>query len=222
MKLISCSRKKIIVHEAIYTAPLSMPASELGPAILREPVNEIHEVEDYDSAKLDRINPTHVQSIKSVSAHTIPPPNTSGPSLFRKPSTLDASAETQSPNPGEGVVVPEHNAYDADLELGLAAMKDKVATRIADPGIRQRVINSLNSIDDTLSGVKKRGALKVGKQSNGNVSASNVIGGKRTRQLRDVSSKESDAQPKKKFCFLSIRRSNPKAVGIVQGRTEHK
>jgi hypothetical protein len=198
MKLISCSRKKIIVHEAIYTAPLSMPASQLGPAILHEPATANPDAEGNGSAKCDNVNPTHVQSIKSVSAHTIPPPNTSGPSLFRKPSTIDASAETQSPNPGEGVVVPEHNAYDADLELGLAAMKDKVATRIADPCIRQRVINSLKIIDETLAGVKKKGALKVGKQSNGNVSASNVIDGKRTRQLRDVSIKEVQVQPKKK------------------------
>jgi len=188
----------------IYTAPLSLPASELGPAILKEPVNEIHEAEDDGSAKLDRVNPTHVQSIKSVSAHTVPPPNTSGPSLFRKPSTLDASAETQSPNPGEGVVVPEHNAYDADLELGLAAMKEKVATRIADPGIRQRVINSLQSIDDTLAGVNKKGALKIGKQSHGNVSASNVIEGKRSRQHREIPIKEIDPQPKKKKVKMVI------------------
>ncbi len=69
-------------------------------------------------AKKDKshLKPAHVQSIKSVSAHTIPPPNTVGPSSFRKSTLLDASAATQSPDHGEGVVVPEHRAYASDLE----------------------------------------------------------------------------------------------------------
>ena len=31
MKLISCSRKKIIVHESMYTAPLALSATSLHP-----------------------------------------------------------------------------------------------------------------------------------------------------------------------------------------------
>ncbi len=73
--------------------------------------------------------------------------------------------------------MPEHNAYDADLKTGLAEMKKNAATRIADPGIRQRVINSLEGINETLAGVKKKGALKVGKKSDGNVSVSKSLKG---------------------------------------------
>ena len=99
-KLVSCSRKKIMVYESLYALPLSLTSSQLAQHINQGlPVST-----DVDRNAL----PTHVQSIKTVSAHTVPPPNTTGTAKFRGPTELDKSAETQTLHSGEGYVVPEH------------------------------------------------------------------------------------------------------------------
>jgi hypothetical protein len=84
LKLVSCSRKKYIVYEAVYTLPLSLTASQL-----EEHLNPTLKVKDdrgesvgedeggsIEAASKDKL--FHVQSIKSVSAHTIPPPEYDG------------------------------------------------------------------------------------------------------------------------------------------------
>ena len=91
LKLISCSRKKFLVYEKIYTLPLSLSSSQLEARLNLTSVDNDKEGED-DSARAEvaatrKENPSHVQSIKSVSAHTIPPPNTTGPNQFRAPTT---------------------------------------------------------------------------------------------------------------------------------------
>jgi hypothetical protein len=56
MKLMSCSRKKVIVYESIYTLPLSLSASQLA--------NQITDGQDERVAPETRHPmPTHVQSI---------------------------------------------------------------------------------------------------------------------------------------------------------------
>jgi hypothetical protein len=79
LKLVSCSRKKYIVYEAVYTLPLSLTSSQLeehlNPTLKDkddrgESVGE-DEGESIEAASKDKLS--HVQSIKSVSAHTIPP-----------------------------------------------------------------------------------------------------------------------------------------------------
>ncbi len=145
-KLISCSRKKFIVYEHIYTLPLSLSSSQLEERL--NPINVGNDKEGNDVsaqaelASTTKDKPTHVQSIKSVSAHTVPPPNTTGLNNFRVPTTLDEAAETQSAKSGEGVVVPEHAEYSSDLQNGISLMKKRAEAEIADPGIRQKVIFS--------------------------------------------------------------------------------
>jgi hypothetical protein len=118
-KLISCSRKKFLVYEQIYTLPLSLSSSQLEERLNPISVDKDEEgdgvSERAELASKRKDKPTHVQSIKSVSAHTIPPLNTSGPNSFRAPTALDEAAETQSAKSGEGVVVPEHAEYSSDL-----------------------------------------------------------------------------------------------------------
>ncbi len=80
-KLISCSRKKVLVYESIYTLPLSLSSSQLE--------QELH-AKQKDSQVKDRIDerqqgdgkPQHVQSIRSISAHTVPPPTPRAPPNF--------------------------------------------------------------------------------------------------------------------------------------------
>ncbi len=114
MKLISCSKKKFVVYEEAYIKPLGYSPSELGAAVI-----EVESNVDEPSIRTEFVNsnkgnvsggpnPSHVLSIKSVSNHTIPTPNTTASTLFRPPTTLDASTNTQNPNQGEGIVVPEH------------------------------------------------------------------------------------------------------------------
>jgi predicted NodU family carbamoyl transferase len=64
--------------------------------------------EDLDQSEIDDDKAKNVLSIKSVSSHTIPPPNTTAAKNFRPPTELDKSADSQSPSQGEGYVVPEH------------------------------------------------------------------------------------------------------------------
>ena len=131
---------------------------------------------------------SHVQSIKSVSAHTIPPPNTTGTNNPRAPTTLDASAETQSAKSGEGLVVPEHVEYSSDLQNGISMMKKRAALEIEDPGIRQKVISSLDQAKDSMMKVVNKGQLKKGKRiDRTNVNDANVVLGKRSRNLSPVS-----------------------------------
>jgi hypothetical protein len=130
MKLISCSRKKVIVYEALYTLPLSLSSSQLESHLHQDAkgnkgqlVDDV--VDGLESVREDQTTPSHVQSIKSVSAHIIPPPNTTGTNKFRARSVLDDAAETQSAKSGEGLVVPEHVEYASDLQKGISMMKMK-------------------------------------------------------------------------------------------------
>jgi hypothetical protein len=142
MKLISCSRKKIIVYEEVYISPLSLSASDLQPKI-------------------------HAEEQKRT-----------GTFSFRPPTKLDESADTQSSDLGEGVVVAEHKAYKGDLEIGLAEMRKKMEAQVPGPGIRERVLKVLQGASEALAGVKQKGTLKVGKKSKYNLSASNIVEGK--------------------------------------------
>ncbi len=126
-----------------------------------------------------------------MSAHTIPTPHTTGPKKFRPPTRLDESAETQSINQGEGLVVPEHVEYDSDLQLGLSQMNKKISAQVADSGIRAKVIAPLKKASDVLSRVVAKGELKVGKNINkDDVNSSNIVNVKRSREKKQQSEKE--------------------------------
>ena len=192
MKLISCSRKKVIVYESVYTLPLSMTSTQLAKHIAQEPesrdkaTNESNG-EDNDAERNEQEKPSHVHSIKSVSSHVIPPPNTTGTQHFRGVTALDLSAETQSPNSGEGLVLPEHLEYESDLKNGISRMRARAEKEIADPGIRQRVLSSLQEARESLDKVAKQGALKKGKRvDKSNVHFENVINDKRGRNNKPV------------------------------------
>jgi hypothetical protein len=175
MKLLSVSKKKFKAYESLYTSPLSYSSDKLMSG-LEERFEEINK------SQLDTSNAKNVLSIKSVTSHTVPTPNTTGPASFRLPTILDESANSQSPSHGEGSVVPEHKTYDSDLASGIANLKAKAAIQIEDPGIRQRVLNSLQSVDDVMSNVIKKGALKIGKKkSNNEVNTGNIVEGRRNR-----------------------------------------
>ena len=153
MKLISVSKKKVVVYESIYVAPLSFSSERLQKEIEGRS-DPIDAVQDGPSA-----NPKHVQSIKSVSAHTLPAPNTTAHLHMRPPTLLDESADTQSTSLGEGLILPEHHSYSEDLASGILALKKKAETTISDPGIRKRVIDSITNLQDVSARVVKKGQL---------------------------------------------------------------
>jgi hypothetical protein len=187
MKLLSVSKKKFIAYESVYISPLSYSSAKLKTCLEER-------FEDLDQSEIDDDKAKHVLSIKSVSSHTIPPPNTTAAKNFRPPTALDESADSQSPSQGEGYVVPEHLSYSSDLASGIANLKAKAATQIEDPGIRSKILNSLQRAEDTASNVVKKGLLKVGKKRDGDVDAENIVQGKRQREEPPLES----AQPNKK------------------------
>jgi hypothetical protein len=193
MKLISVSKKKVVVYESMYVAPLSFSSERLQKAIegRSEPVNAQHD----GSAK----TPRHVQSIKSVSAHNIPVPNTTAHIHMRPPTLLDESANTQSSSLGEGLVLPEHQSYSEDLASGILALKNKSETTISDPGIRKRVIDSITNLQDVSARVVEKGQLKKGKRVHFKIDIANIVQGKRKRgEPEQEASEEVEALPKRK------------------------
>ncbi len=50
-------------------------------------------------------------------------------------------------------MLAEHLAYASDLTAGIANLKARVERQIEDPGIRNKVLNSLQQADDNASGV---------------------------------------------------------------------
>jgi hypothetical protein len=215
-KLISCSRKKIIVYESIYTLPLSISSSQFEKHIRQESdqgeskESQSNELEDKDGNEttMEKERPYHVQSIKSVSSHSIPPPNTTGPLSLRAPTALDVSAETQSPNSGEGLVVPEHAEYTSDLQNGISEMKERAEREISNPGIRQRVIQSLKEALESFEKVAKKGSLKKGKKLT-----------KATRTSTTWSMKE-EAETIKEFEFRMLK--NLKAILLSESKRKSK
>ena len=189
MKLLSVSKKKFIAYESVYISPLSYSSAKLKTCLEER-------FEDLDQSEIDDDKAKHVLSIKSVSSHTIPPPNTTAAENFRPPTALDNSADSQSPSQGEGVVVPEHLSYSSDLASGIAKLKAKAETQIEDPGIRSKILNSLQSAEDNASNVVKKGLLKVGKKRDGDVRAENIVQGKRQREDPPLDSARPLKKPK--------------------------
>jgi hypothetical protein len=175
MKLISVSKKKVVVYESMYTVPLSYSSARL-----REKIDEIG-VAKHTDEEAEHVRKAHVQSIKSVSSHSIPLPNTTAYQSMRPPTILDASADTQSPSLGEGLVVPEHSSYSGDLAEGILALKQRAENTIRDPTVRRKVVDSITNLLDSSTNVVPRNQLKKGKRSKTNVNVSNVVEGKRVR-----------------------------------------
>jgi hypothetical protein len=203
LKLISCSTKKFVCHESIYTLPLNCSSSTLRRCILQLDVAVAQDKDDQpdEMTNKESVKPSHILSTKSMSSHTIPVPNTTGPLQFRAPTKLDDSAQSQSPSQGEGLVSPEHLVYESDLATGLENLKQRVANEVADPGIRKKVIGALMKASNSMSHVIERGQLKVGKGEKTKICESNIVVGKRKRKKEesaDVSVKPAKEHVTKK------------------------
>ena len=219
LKLISCSTKKFVCHESVYTLPLNCSSSTLRRCILQLDVvgaQDTHgQPEEVPPEEIkDSVKPSHILSTKSMSSHTIPVPNTSGPLQFRAPTKLDESAQSQSPSQGEGVVSPEHLAYSNDLATGLEDLKQRVAKQVEDPGIRQKILNSLTKAGDSVSNIVERGQLKVGKGDKNQISSSNVVMGKRTRKEVELVQPQKEHQQKKQKTYDKIRFHPGDAISV--------
>jgi hypothetical protein len=158
-----------------------------------------------------------VHSIKSMREHTIPVPNTTAMENFRPPTLLDASAATQSTDPGEGEYVPEHRAYSKDqLALDLQKMVERVQSEVAEPSVRDKIIAAIKKGKAAASNEVPRGQLKVGKKSKRQeVNKANIVDGKRRKQVKFelASSSVENSTPKKSKNEAEIRGSIPKRKG---------
>jgi hypothetical protein len=136
MKLISCSTKKCVCHESVDVAPLSYSSSTLKALIQQQGFGQesIDATVQADKTNEDEENltPSHVQSIESMSSHTLPFPNSSD-SHLGPIKRIEESAAFQSLGPGEGLQYPEHLGYEKDLQAGLAEMKKNVERAISIP-----------------------------------------------------------------------------------------
>jgi hypothetical protein len=101
MKLISVSKKKLVVYESCYTAPLSFSSDRLRLAIeqgLEEPTPKDQPIlAGEQEQRIIYQKPDQVQSIESMRDHMIPRPNTTASSAMRSPTKLGESAATQFP-----------------------------------------------------------------------------------------------------------------------------
>jgi len=205
MKLISCSKKKFAVYESAYIGPLSYSPHDLGAEINNMSSdgmmleNLVQATDKFEAAtalepeaarpltqKSDKtqtsFGPVHVQSIKSMSLHTVPVPNTSAPTMMRPPTTLDASADSQNPDQGEGLVVPEHITYVNDLASGIEKLTKKAKSLLIEPRIREKVIKSLEAAKKSAGGEIEPRQLRKGLQKNNEVNADNIVNAKRNKE----------------------------------------
>jgi hypothetical protein len=189
MKLISCSKKKIVVYESACIGPLSYSPTTLD-AKIKECQHTVGEesmfqnlakaTDKFEAA--ETTHPSHVQSIKSMSLHTVPVPNTSAPKMMRPPTTLDASADSQNPDQGEGLVVPEHITYVDDLASGIENLTKKAKSLLTEPRIREKVIKSLEAAKKSAGGEIEPRQLRKGLQKKSEVNADNIVNAKRNRE----------------------------------------
>jgi hypothetical protein len=85
------------------------------------------------------------------------------------------------------VVVPEHAEYSSELQAGISRLKERAVAEIANPGIRQKVLNSLKQANDAMMKVVEKGLLKKGKKvDKSNVNVRNTMLGKRDRLSKKV------------------------------------
>jgi hypothetical protein len=182
MKLVSCSKKKFIVYESAYIAPLSYSPSQLGSEIkARADPDATNPAPEHRNEVIDgSASLQHVQSIKSMSSHHIPVPNTTAPVALRYPTALELSAESQNLNQGEGVVVPEHTTY-GDLASGIMKLKADTEAIIAEPRIRETVLKALARAKAATEGEIEAKQLSKGQKQKGNIDTANIVKGKRKK-----------------------------------------
>ena len=201
MKLVSVSTKKIIVYESAYCSPL---AKELSfEEIQAYEHAEVKSAEVGNGKSVDNecgtgLNPKAAHSIKSMRAHNIPSVLGELSDKLRPPTTLDASADTQSPDPGEGEYIPEHRSYSTkdQLTADILELRKKVEEGISEPSIRAKIVAGLKRAASASGGEIEKGELKRGKKKvktkkakfdqEINVDEANVIHGKRVRQVQPL------------------------------------
>ena len=218
MKLVSVSTKKIIVYESAYCSPLAKELSfeeiqAYEHAEVRSAEDDrVKSVEEMNGVKgksdtqyIDHAQPKAVHSVKSMRAHNIPSVLGDLPNQIRPPTTLDASADTQSPDPGEGEYIPEHRVYSTkdQLTADILELKTKVEKGVSEPAIRAKIVAELVKAANATGGVIEKGELKRGKGKVGtkkarldqeiNIDEVNVIHGKRVRRAVKGSESQTGA-----------------------------
>jgi hypothetical protein len=86
--------------------------------------------------------------------------------------------------------VPEHVTYNSDLSSGLERLTEAARAQIAEPGIRAKVIKSLQLAKKVMSGEIEPKQLSKGKKRKGNVDRTNIIEEKR-RTIKQDEAKRS-------------------------------
>jgi hypothetical protein len=204
-----------VVYESSYISPLAYSPDDLRSATAKQNDDGTvrqNEIDEDDEKLQGDAALRHVQSIKSMSSHRIPPPNTTAPLSFRPPTVLDVSAESQNPNPGEGHVVFEHKTYDVDLSYGIRELQAKAEASIAQPSIREKVLQTLEKARKVVEGEIASKQLKKGKRTKSSIDTANVVLGKRRKEMVAVDGVDERLKKKKSMKVPAFQKGDGVSV----------
>jgi len=215
MKLVSVSTKKLHVYESMYCGPLVEKAPPITDAdFIHAEVKAAEDIQQDES--LAGVKPKAAHSIKSMRAHLIPTRVSSQvPDNIRPPTTLDDSAQSQSTDPGEGEVIPEHQAYTSmdQLAVDIEALREKVENTVGERAIREKLVAVLKKACKVSGREIDRGELKSGKRQKRNKkptvtkqhAGENAIGHESPTEKRRAVTKCGGPQPAKKLRAMHVK-----------------
>ena len=219
-KILSVSKKKIIVHEECYakfdnangTNPLAhfvIPTIDLDNT--KMDVNNLEKISEY---KKKYNIPDHVLSVKALSDFQKHPELNAAIPTTRPPKVMfkdivdiipENQGENQRENQGENTSthVPEHTVFDKDLWLDkVKKLRESINQRYDTDGKVDRIVKMLRKVEEeALNDAPAKGEIKkkASKPKKG-IALKNILGNKRRRLFKEDETKvNKDKKAKKKI-----------------------
>jgi hypothetical protein len=218
-KILSVSKKKILVHEECYakfdnangTNPLAhfvIPTIDLDNTKME--VDNLEKISEY---KKKYNIPDHVLCVKALSDFQKHPelnianPTTHPPKVMFKDIVEIIEPQKQGENQRENqggkttTHVPEHAGFNNDLWLDkVKELREAINKRFDNEGKVDKIVKMLRKVEkEALNTAPARGAIKkkAGKLKEG-IALKNILGTKRRKVFKDVESKGHDEKTTKK------------------------
>jgi hypothetical protein len=214
-KILSVSKKKIVVHEECYakfdsakgTNPL---AHFVIPVIdLDNTRTEIENLEKITNYKKEYNIPDHVLSIKALSDFQKHPELNIATPTTRPPKTMfnddmqifepTNQGEDQRENQGEKTTthVPEHALFNMDLWLDkIKELRESINQRVDNEGHVDKIVKALRKVEEeALNAAPARGGIKkkADKPKEG-IALKNILGTKRRKIFKEAESKDDQVK----------------------------
>jgi hypothetical protein len=239
-KILSVSRKKILVHEEYYAkynpANGNNPLKNFDVPVLNldELKTETENLESIREYKERLQIPDHVLSIKSLSDYRKHPElNEETPPTHPSPEMMKALSY-QTPDSGENTVVhvPEHEAWNRNLVLDkIKELRTAINQRFDGSGKVQAIVKALKKAEDEASNdadrkgiIKKKGSIKMGSA----LKKENVLAKGRKRAATSESggvepeAKKTSVQKRKKIEIGDRVKIKTRSFGISYARGRPK